>query len=325
MKQLKRIASLILLFTGGILLFHPSVSGEICNRVVAIVNDEVVTLYELDTMIQLLTGTPSKQLKNKSEEIYIKTRQKVLDDLVDQKIVLEKIKELKIEVTAKEVDQAIERVKADNQFTQEDLLAELKEQGNNYESYRKSIKEELERIQLINYEVKSKIILREEEIEKYYNTHRDEFTSEGRVRLALIFLKQEDPADKNETRALYQKAQDILSMIKDGKNFANLARKLSNGPGASEGGDLGVFKMAELNPEMAEIIKDLSAGEVSKPIIRPSGIKIIKVEEKDGGGEKSLEQVRNAIQTILYRKELDKKYSAWIKELRKKAYIKIIF
>jgi len=102
-------------------------------------------------------------------------------------------------------------------------------------------------------------------------------------------------------------------------------RKLSNGPGASEGGDLGVFKMAELNPEMAEIIKDLSAGEVSKPIIRPSGIKIIKVEEKDGGGEKSLEQVRNSIQTILYRKELDKKYSAWIKELRKKAYIKIIF
>lgn len=325
MKQLKGIASFILLFTGSILLFHSSVSGEISNRVVAIVNDEVVTLYELNTMMQALTGTPYEQLKNRSEEIYLKTRQKVLDDLIDQKIGLEKIKELKIEVTAKEVDQTIERVKADNQLTQEDLLAELKEHGSTYESYRESIKKELERIQLINYEVKSKIILREEEIEEYYNTHRDEFTSEGRVRLALIFLKQEDPADKNEARALYQKAQDILSMIKGGKNFANLARKFSNGPGASEGGDLGVFKMSELNPEMAEIIKDLSAGEVSKPIIRPYGIRIIKVEEKDGGEEKSLEQVRNAIQTILYRKELDKRYSAWIKELRKKAYIKIIF
>ena len=325
MKQSKVTASLILFFAGIVLLFHSSVSGEICNRVVAIVNDEVVTLYELNTMMQMLTGIPSEQLKNQSEEMYFKTRKKVLDDLIDQKLVLEKIKELKIEVTAKEVDQAVERVKADNQFTQEDLLAKLKEQGGNYESYRESIKKELERVQLINFEVKSKIILREEEIEEYYNTHRDEFTSEGRVRLALIFLKQEDPADKNEARALYQKAQDILSMIKDGKNFANLARKFSNGPGASEGGDLGVFKMSQLNPEMAEIIKDLSAGEVSKPIIRPYGIKIIKVEEKDGGGEKSLEQVRNAIQTILYRKELDKKYSAWIKELRKKAYIKIIF
>jgi len=325
MEQLKRIASFILLFTGSILLFHASVSGEICNRVVAIVNDEVVTLYELNTVMKALTGIPSEQLKNKSEEIYLKTRQKILNDLIDQKIGLEKIKELEIKVTAKEVDQAIERIKADNQLTQEDLLAELKEQGSNYESYRESIKKELERIQLINYEVKSKIILREEEIEEYYNTHRDEFTNEGRVRLALIFLKQEDPADKNEAHALYQKAQEILSMIKGGKNFANLARKFSNGPGASEGGDLGVFKMSELNPEMTEIIKDLSADEVSKPIIRPYGIKIIKVEEKDGGGEKSLDQVRNAIRTILYRKELDKRYSAWIKELRKKAYIKIIF
>jgi peptidyl-prolyl cis-trans isomerase SurA len=325
MKQLKAIASLILLFIGTILLFHSSVSGEICNRVVAIVNDEVVTLYELNTRMQALTGIPSEQLKNRSEEIYLKTRQKVLDDLIDQKIGLEKIKELEIKVTAKEIDQAVERIKADNQLTQEDLLAELKKQGGNYESYRESIKKELERIQLINYEVKSKIILREEEIEEYYNTHRDEFTSEGKVRLALIFLKQEDPADRNEARALYQKAQNIVSMIKDGKNFADLARKFSNGPGANEGGDLGVFKMSELNPEMAEIIKDLSAGEVSKPVIRPYGIKIIKVEEKDGGGEKSLEQVQNAIRTILYRKELDKKYSAWIKELRKKAYIKIIF
>ena len=325
MKQSKTRVSLILFFAGMILLSHSSVSGEICNRVVAIVNDEVVTLYELNTMMQALTGISSEQLKNKSEEVYFETRQKVLDELIDKKLVLGKIKELEIEVTAKEVDQAIERVKADNQFTQEDLLAKLKERGGNYESYRKSIKEELERIQLINYEVKSKIILREEEIEQYYNTHRDEFTRQGKVRLAVIFLKQEDPADKNEARALYQKAQDILSMIKDGKNFANLAEKFSNGPGASEGGDLGVFKMSELNPEMAEIIKDLSTGEVSKPVIRPYGIRIIKVEEKDGGGERSLDQVRNAIQTILYRKELDKKYSAWIKELRKKAYIKIIF
>jgi peptidyl-prolyl cis-trans isomerase SurA len=173
--------------------------------------------------------------------------------------------------------------------------------------------------------VKSKIILREEELKEYYNTHREEFTREGRVRLALIFLKQEDPADKKEARDLYQKAQEILLMIKDGKNFANLAEKFSNGPGASEGGDLGVFKMTELNPEMAEIIKDLPDGGVSKPIVRPYGIRIIKVEEKDGGGEKSFDQVRNAIQTILYRKELDKRYSAWIKDLRKKAYIKIIF
>ena len=122
MKQSKGISFLILLFIWGILFFHTPVSGEICNRVVAIVNNEVVTLYELNTMMQTLTGIPSEELKTKSEEIYLKTRQKVLDDLIDQKIGLEKIKELEIKVPAKEIDQAIERVKADNQLTQEELI-----------------------------------------------------------------------------------------------------------------------------------------------------------------------------------------------------------
>ena len=83
---------------------------------VAVVNEEVVTLYELNTMIQLLTGVTSEQLKRQSEDSYFKTRQKVLEDLINHKIVLEKIKELEIKVTPKEVDQAIERVKKDNQF-----------------------------------------------------------------------------------------------------------------------------------------------------------------------------------------------------------------
>ena len=83
--------------------------------------------------------------------------------------------------------------------------------------------------------------------------------------------------------------------------------------------------MSELNKEMADTIKDLSSGEVGAPIIGPNGIQIIKVVEKDKGGEKSFDQVKNAIQSILYRKKLDQAYAEWIKELREKAYIKIIF
>jgi peptidyl-prolyl cis-trans isomerase SurA len=324
MRPLRTIYSWLVFFV-AILLFFPPVSAEIYNRVVAIVNNEVITLYELNGKIRELTGLSYKELKEKSEELYIETRRKVLNELIDQKIALEKIKELEIAVRPEEVDQAIERVKEDNQLTQEGLIATLKERGVTYEAYRKSIQTELERMRLINYEVQSKIMLREEDIEKYYNEHIDEFTSSGKVRLALIFLKQTDPADKKEAQDLYQKAQKILSMIEGGEDFGNLARKFSSGPGAREGGDLGVFKLSELNPEMAEQIKDLSTGDVARPIIRLDGIRIIKVVERDQEGVKSLEQVRNAIESILYRQELDRRYSAWISELRKKAYTKIIF
>ncbi len=301
------------------------VFAEIQNRVVAVVNSQVITLHELDNRIRELTGYTSQQLRERSQDVYLETRRKVLDDLIDQKIAQERIKELEIKVEPKEVDEAIERIKQDNQLTQEDLIAKLKERGMTYEAYRKSIQTELERSQLINYEVQSKIVLTEEAIQKYYREHMDQFSGGGRVRLGLIFLRQKDPEDKNEAKALMQKAEEIRSMLQAGEDFGKLARQYSSGPGAREGGDLGMFKLSELAPEMVRTIEGLSAGEVARPVIRPDGIRIIKVFEKETEGVKPLDQVRNAIQSILFREEVEKRYAAWLDESRKKAYIKVIF
>ena len=316
---------LILLAFGGNIIPLEKAYGEIYNRVVAIVNADVVTLYELDTRMKELTGMTPEALKRKSEGQYIDTRRKILERLIEEKIAIEKIQELEIKVQPKEVDATIEKVKTDNKLTQEDLVAALKEQGQTYEQYRKMLKTELERMRLINHEVKSKIIIREEELKEYYDQHTDEFSTQGKVHLAMIFLKQEDPADPEESRALKQKARKIIQKIKAGEDFGKLAKEFSNGPGANEGGDLGVFKISELNQEMAATVKDLSSGEVGNPIIGPNGIQIIKVVEKDKGGEKSFDQVKNSISSTLYRKKLDQAYAEWIKDLREKAYVKIIF
>ena len=316
---------LILLAFGGNIFLLEKAYGEIYNRVVAIVNADVVTLYELNTRMRELTGLPPEALKRKSERQYLETRRKILERLIEEKIAIEKIKELDIKVQPKEVDATIEKVKTENNLTQEDLVAALKEQGQTYDEYRKMLKTELERIRMINYEVKSKIIIREEELKEYYDEHQDEFSTQGKVHLAMIFLKQEDPADPEESRSLKEKARKIIQKIKAGEDFGKLAKEFSNGPGANEGGDLGVFKISELNEEMATTVKDLSSGEVGNPIIGPNGIQIIKVVEKDKGGEKSFDQVKNSISSTLYRKKLDQAYSAWIKDLREKAYVKIIF
>ena len=318
------ILSLMLVLTASAVLKTPA-SAEVRNRVVAIVNNELVTLYELNIKIKELTGIEAKQIKAQSEKDFIQTRREVLNILINEKIAREKIKELEISVSEKEVDQAIEKVKQDNQFTQEDLIAKMKERGMTLEAYKKSIKNELERIRLVNYEVKSKIILREEEVREYYETHKDEFTSKGKLRLSMILLKQEDPASHAETNAIRKKGELIMQKIRAGEDFGQLAKKYSQGPGANEGGDLGLFNESDLNEEMLETVKDLPAGGVSPQIITPNGIRIMKVTEKDPSGVKSFEQAASAIRTILYRKKLDRKYAAWIKELRKKAYTKIIF
>ena len=316
---------LALLFLGGNAFLQGKAHGEIYNRVVAIVNADVVTLYELNTRMSEMTGMTPEALKRKSESDYVEARRKILERLIEEKIAREKIKEMKITVSDKEVDAVIERVKEENKLTQEGLIAALKEQGQSYDEYRKMLKVELERARLINSEVKSKIIIREEELKEYYDDHRDEFSAKGKVRLAMIFLKQEDPADPAEARALKIKADQIVQKLNAGEDFAKLAKQFSNGPGANEGGDLGVFKISELNREMAEDIKDLSSGEVGVPIVGPNGIQIIKVVEKDSGGEKSFDQVKNSIRSTIYRNKLNEAYAAWIKKLREKSYTKIIF
>ncbi len=324
MKNFRILLYLVLFLAGGF-ASDISMAAEIRNRVVAIVNDDLITLYELNAKIKELTGLDPGDLKAVDEGRYLKTRRDVVDLLINEKIASGKIRELGIHVTDKEVDAAIEKIKADNHLTQEDLLAELKEQGMTYEKYRSNIRKELERVELVNFEVKSKIIILEEKIKEYYEKNKKQFTSNEKVRLAVIVLRQEDPSDPDETRSLNHKAQEILGRLKNGENFGELARKYSQGPGASEGGDMGFFKSSELNPKLREVVREMSAGEVSGPITMPSGIQIIKVLEKHGGGVRPFEEVKDAIYGILYREELDSRFSSWMKELREKAYTKIIF
>ena len=302
-----------------------SISAEICNRVVAIVNSEVITLHELNAKIRELTGLEPTELRIQDEKTYLETRRKTLDLLIDEKIALEKIRELGIEASPEEVDGAIERIKEANRLTHEDLVSGLEREGVNYETYRESIKSDLERRDLLNFEVKSRIIIREEKIREYYEQHKDEFRSEEKVHLAAILLRQEDPSNQDETRFLLGKAREIVARLKSGEDFGELARKFSQGPGAEEGGDLGFFKTSQLDPELIEIIKKMSAGDISEPIVRPSSIQIIRLEEEEEKGLKPFGEVRDAIYGILYQEEVNKMYSSWTKKLRESAYMKIIF
>jgi peptidyl-prolyl cis-trans isomerase SurA len=204
-------------------------------------------------------------------------------------------------------------------------VVSLKERGMTFEEYRQRVVNDIERLRLIQSEVKSKIILREEEIRNYYAENKEEFTVQERIHLAAIFLKQEDASSGGDASALMNKAKDIIERIKAGADFTDLAKKYSQGPGAEEGGDLGFFKISQLDPELQNIARRLSTGDLSDPIKRYFGLQIIKVLEKDEARTKSYEEVRNAIYDKLYREEINKRYASWIKELREKAYTKVIF
>ena len=325
MKGFKIFSALIFLAATAFFWYPSPARAEISNRVVAIVNDEVITLYELNIHMKDLTGMEPAELRLRDEKQYLAARRKILNNLIEEKLTLGKIQELGIDVTPKDVDSTIERIKRNNGFTQEDLIAGLKKRGITYDSYREKIKTQLERMRLIDFEVKSKIIVREEDITEYYNKHRDEFRVKGKVHLAIIVLKQEGLSNQGGSDSLSRQAEDILARLKSGEDFGELARKFSKGPGAEDGGDVGFFKTSQLDPKLSKIIKDMSPGDVSEPIVRPSGIQIVKMLGNQEERLKPIEEVRDAIYQIFYQEEVNKRYSAWIKELKEKAYIKVIF
>ena len=314
--------SFLILITG--LWLEPLFAAEVCNRVVAVVNNDVITLYELNNRMREMTGVPVEELMQKNEAMYRDARQKILELLIDEKIAQAKIKELRIQVSDKQVDSYLEKLKRDNQWTQEDLVAGLEKEGLSYEKYRERIKRDIERSQLIEYEVRSKIIIRDEAIQKYYEENKGTFGAAEKVHLAGIFLMRKNLKSEEEMRELYKKAQDISAKLKAGADFGQMAGTYSEGPGAKQGGDLGQFTMEHLEAGLKSVVEALPEGAISDPLVRPNGIQIIKMVKKQTGKIRSLEEMKEAIYGILYQEEVNRRYQNWIKELRDSSYTRVI-
>jgi peptidyl-prolyl cis-trans isomerase SurA len=323
MMRLLRSLSFLILATS--LWLEPLFAAEVCNRVVAVVNNDVITLYELNNRMKEMTGVPPEELMLKSDAMYRDARQKILELLIDEKIAQAKIKELRIQVSDRQVDNYVEKLKRDNQLTQEDLVAGLEKEGLSYEKYRERIKRDIERAQLIEYEVRSKIIIREETIQKYYEEQKGTFGVAEKVQLAGIFLMRKNLKSEEEMRELYRKAQEIAAKLKAGADFSQMAGSYSEGPGAKEGGDLGQFTVDHLEPGLKSVVEALPEGGISDPLVRPNGIQIIKITKKQTGKIRSLEEMKEAIYGILYQEEVNRRYQNWIKELRESAYTRVVF
>ncbi len=168
-----------LLFLVILLVAFPSAVAfaEIVDRIVAVVNDEIITYSVLNEAF----APYDKKIKqqnysfSKEMEVRFRFREQLIGQLVDQKLTEQEVRKLGIEISEKEIDQAIERTKSVNSITDEQLRDMLAQDGMSIELYRKNMKQQLLKTRLIQYEVKSKIVITNKEIEDYYNKNKSEF------------------------------------------------------------------------------------------------------------------------------------------------------
>lgn len=300
--------------------------AQVVDRIVAVVNDDIITLNELNqaftpyaNRIQAL-GYSSDQ----EHKMLFKVRENILNQLIDQKIEDQEIKRFKISINEKEVDKTIERIKEANFYTDEDIRSALANDGLTMEAYRKGIREQILRSRLINIQVKSKIVITEEDIKAYYKNHQDMYGGKKKYHLRNIIMLVPPNTDGDEKHKIKGKMEAVLDKLNSGQSFEKMAKVYSESSQASDGGDLGLFTLDQLAPGLRKVIQKTAPGKFTPVIDTDQGYQIFFVKKIVKTSGRSLKEVSSEIERKLYDEVVNKKFKKWMEELRKKSVIKII-
>jgi len=315
-----------LFFVFGSPLIINAKGAEIVDRIVAVVNDEVITLTELNSSLKPYAEKIRSlgYLPEKEQQLLFNVRKDMLDRLINQKIEDQEIERSKVNISEEEINQTIERIKETNYLTDEQLRAALAKDGLTMETYREKVKGQILRARLVNLKVKSKIVITKEDVKAYYEEHIKEYGGEQKYHLRNIIMKVPLFLDSEKKLEIKAKMEEILEKLKAGESFEVLAAKYSESPAASDGGNLGTFGFDALSPQLQKAIGKIKPGEFTPVIDTDQGYQIFFLEEIISAQGKTLEEVTPEIERKLLNESIDKKYQEWITNLRKQSVIKII-
>lgn len=298
------------------------VSAAVIEQLIAVIDGEPYTLTNIKVFAKTKGNRefPTGDLNRISDG-----DRDVLEQFITEKLLQTEIREAGIKVSDAEVDEYIAQIKARNNLSDGDLQTALSREGQTLAGYRATVKSELEKNEMVNRQVRAKVTISNEDIERYYKLNSKNYRSGERARLRHILLSIPDAASQDETRAIVDKAAALYRRIKAGEDFAKLAIEYSEGAGHAAGGDIGWIQRGTLVKEIEEAAFDkLAVGEVSEPIRSSLGVHIVKLEALDPGKPLPFATVAPKIKEELYVKALDERFGKWVKsDLRKKHHVDV--
>jgi peptidyl-prolyl cis-trans isomerase SurA len=319
---MKRIKIIMFSITLLIQMFwlQQSYPSVFLDRVVAVVNNEVITWSELRAAISregksFLDKVP----ESRKEEAMKGMEKEFLNNLIDTKLELQEARKKGLELSKAEIDSAIADIKKKYNLTDEALLNSLAAEGMTFEDYRTRLGEQIMLSKVVNYEVKSNIVITDREIREYYEANKDKLSGKEKRKIRQIFFAA--PKDKSQRPSVEAKAREVIRRIEGGEDFAKLAGEFSEDASKQFGGDLGYISRGSALKEVEDAAFALNVGEVSKPFWSPAGLHIIKLEEKVE--EEGFDKVKDKIKELLFDKAFESKFLEWKAGLKENAYIEI--
>jgi parvulin-like peptidyl-prolyl isomerase len=321
----KSYKEIVLILLGVILLCAP-VRAEVVDKIIAVVNDEIITLYEFNTAFEPYRKNIENTYKGTDKEAVIKqTREAFLQRLIDNILIEQEAKKSGAGIIVKdeEVMEVLRDVLAKQKLSMQEYLKNLAKEGNSLDFVKKEIRGQMMRARILRREVQAKILVSDEEIGEYYNKNRQEYEGKETVRIKQILLLLPPDADNTIIAKVKNEAMQLHKRVTNGESFDLLALNYSQGPAAAQGGDVGFIGRGTIIPEVEAAAFSLPVGQVSEVIESSVGFHIIQVVDKKGAGLKPIAAVREEIKTKIEDEKLDKKFDEWIASVRAKSHIEV--
>jgi peptidyl-prolyl cis-trans isomerase SurA len=311
---------------GVFMLLAGALHAELVDRVVAIVNNDIILQSDLDHAIATIGVTLDAQgySQSQKDQILKEQRGQIFEQLIYDKLTDQQVKQHKINIGDHEVDAAIERIRNLNRISSDDLRRRLELEGVSYDDYRKQIKEKILQARLVNREVKSKIVITDEDIQAYYDAHGDEYGVHTKYELRHILIKVPAAAGTDAKKDALARINHVYDELQKGESFEKLAREYSEAPSAERDGHLGIFDIAILSGQIRQALGGLEPKQFTKVVDTEQGYQIFYVESIVQTGGRRIEDVRSEIQEKLFNDVVARKFDEWIKELRQRSHIQIL-
>jgi peptidyl-prolyl cis-trans isomerase SurA len=292
---------------------------KVIERIIARVNNEIITQRQFEREREKVRQQLSQQYSGAELEAKVREYSKdLLRDLIDQALMVQKAKDLDINVETDLVKRLDEIRKNLNLESLEDLQKEVEKQGLLWEDFKDNIRRGLLVREVVGREVGRTIIISREETRKYFEEHKQEFSSPGGVELAQILISNE----KHKPDEVEKRVKDAQAELKAGQKWAEVVRKYSDDANTvNEGGSIGFMKDGTLAPAINDAIAKLDNNEISDPIPIKTGYIILKVLERRSPGIPTFEEVEQRVGEYMYSQRMQPAMRQYLVTLRKDSYV----
>ena len=322
-------------------LFAFAHADNIVDEIIARVNDWIITRADLQRGTQATQEELRQRFPGEWQSKWPEAQKNVLRDLIDQKLLLEKGKELGITGDTEVIKRLNELRQQMGLASIDDLEKEAAKQGVSFEDFKDQIRTNVITQQVIGREVGGRLHITNEEVQAFYNEHQKDMAAPETIQLREILVSTQPlqksaadkdkaatpsvpmPEDQTQVKEAEAKANQLLDQLRKGASFEDLAKKNSDGPTAAQGGDLGEFKRGELDKQLEDKTFALKAGEYTDVVKTKQGFIIFKVVAHQQPGVPALKDVSDKIREAIYVQKLEPAARAYLTKLREEAFIEI--